>query len=302
MKYLTNEVKIALVAIVGIVVMFIGLQYLKGLNIFSSDNCYYARFNDVSGLTASCPVYAYGYRVGVVTKIMYDYKNPENIIAAMNIDSELGVPRNSTVEIASDLLGNVKLELKFGPNPTEMLSKGDTIEGNIQRGTMEKASNMIPQIEKMLPKLDSILASVNTLLADPALGNTMHNVDHISSNLATTTQELKQLTASLNHQMPQMLDKANGVLANTEGLTRQLNSIDVAATMDKVDMTLANVQQMTEALNSKNGTLGLLMHDAELYKNMNATMRDADALMIDLKANPKRYVHFSVFGKKNNQQ
>jgi phospholipid/cholesterol/gamma-HCH transport system substrate-binding protein len=99
--------------------------------------------------------------------------------------------------------------------------------------------------------------------------------------------------------MPNMMDKANGVLTNTETLTKQLSEIDVASTMSKVDATLANVQQMTSTLNSNEGTLGLLMHDPGLYNNLNATMHDADQLMIDLKAHPKRYVHFSVFGKKD---
>ena len=95
------------------------------------------------------------------------------------------------------------------------------------------------------------------------------------------------------------IEIADGVLTNTEGFTQQLNSIDVAATMNKVNQTLTNVQQMTDALNSKEGTLGLLMHDPQLYNNLNATMSDADKLMIDFREHPKRYIHFSVFGKKD---
>jgi phospholipid/cholesterol/gamma-HCH transport system substrate-binding protein len=299
MKFLTNEVKIALVAIAGIVILFFGLQFLKGLTMFSSDNNYYARFADVSGLSASSPVYANGYKVGVVEGINYDYRNPENIVAVIGLDSKLNLPKGTTAEISSDLLGNVKLELKFGPNPVDFIGKGDTIIGGTQQGLMAKAGNMIPQVEKMLPKLDSILVSLNTLLADPAIKNSLHNVDQITSNLTTTTHELNQLSASLNRQMPQMLTKADGVLTNTEGLTRQLGDLDFAATMNKVDATLANVQQMTAALNSKEGTLGLLMRDPSLYMNLSNTMRDADSLMIDLKAHPKRYIHFSVFGKKD---
>ena len=181
----------------------------------------------------------------------------------------------------------------------EVLEQGATIEGTMQKGMMDKAATMVPQIEVMLPKLDSILASLNSLLADPALANTLHNVDGITANLKTTSHDLQLLTASLNRQMPQMLAKADGVLENTEGLTRKLNSIDVAATMSKVDKTLTNVQQMTDALNSKEGTLGLLMHDPQLYQNLNATMGDADQLLIDLKEHPKRYVHFSIFGRKD---
>jgi phospholipid/cholesterol/gamma-HCH transport system substrate-binding protein len=296
---LTNEVKIALVAIAAIVMLFIGLQFLKGVKIFSTDDHYYVRFSEITGMSTASPIYANGYKVGVVERIDYDFNNPESIIATVSIDNRLALTKGTYAEIASDLLGNVKVELKLGDNPLDVLAKGDTIRGGIQEGMMGKAAAMLPQVEKMLPKIDSILSSINNLLADPALANSLHNVDHITANLTATTQELHHLSASLNQQMPQMLNTANGVLTNTEGITRKLNDIDVAATMSKVDETLANVQQMTQALNSREGTLGLLLHDPQLYHNLNATMSDADQLMIDLKAHPKRYVHFSVFGKKD---
>jgi phospholipid/cholesterol/gamma-HCH transport system substrate-binding protein len=299
MKSVKNEVKIAIVAVLGIVLLYFGMQFLKGLTLVGSGNKYYAVFSDVSGLSASSPVYANGFKVGVVEAIDYDYSQPDHIVAVVGLDKQLRLTKGTRAEISSDLLGNVKLELKFGDNPSDVLSVGDTISGGMQQGMMSRAGAMIPQIEQMLPKLDSILASVNALLADPALGNSLHNVDHITANLTATTNELHQLSASLNTQMPQMLAKADGVLENTEGLTRKLNDIDVAATMSKVDQTLSNVQQMTQALNSREGTLGLLMHDPDLYNNLNATMSDADHLLIDLKANPKRYVHFSLFGKKD---
>jgi len=280
-------------------VLFFGLNYLKGLTMFSSDDNYYVTFSDVSGLSAANPVYANGYKVGVVESIEYDYAHPEKIVAVLGIDPKLSLPKGTRAEIASDLLGNVKLELKLGENLLDLMARGDTLSGGMQEGLMSKAGAMIPQIEQMLPKLDSILSSVNTLLADPALAHSLHNVDVITANLATTTNELHHLTASLDKQMPQMLTKADGVLANTEVLTQKLSQVDVASTMQKVDATLANVQQMTTALNSKEGTLGLLMHDPGLYNNLNATMHDADQLMIDFKAHPKRYIHFSVFGKKD---
>lgn len=114
-----------------------------------------------------------------------------------------------------------------------------------------------------------------------------------------TTRETNRLMAGLNRNVPGMMEKANKVLDNTDKLTAQLTAVDVASTMAKVDATLANVHDLTEKMNSDEGTFGLLMRDPELYNNLTATMRDADSLMIDLKQHPKRYVHFSIFGRKD---
>ena len=299
MSKFSKEIQIALVAIVGLVVLFIGLQFLKGLNLFSTDSRYFVKFDNISGLSVSSPVYANGYRVGDVEKILFDYEKRGDIIAVVGVDKKLRLPQGSFAEIASDLLGNIKLELVFGPDASTLMAPGDTLTGGLQLGAMARAADMIPQIEKMLPKLDSILASVNTLLADPALANSLHNVDQITADFTKTTKELNLLTASINRQMPEILQNANGVLANTNKLTGNLNDLDIAATMGHVNTTLQNVEQMTAMLNSKEGTLGLLMRDPSLYWNLNSTMMHADSLMIDLKSHPKRYVHFSVFGKKD---
>ena len=297
MKKFSKEIQIALAAIVGVVVLYFGLHFLKGMTLFSTDNSYYVRFQDVSGLTVASPIYANGYRVGVVEDVVFNYQNPGRIIARIGIDKKLGVPAGSQAEISSDLMGNVRVELVLGTG--SLLAAGDTIVGCQQQGAMGKAAAMIPDVQKMLPKLDSILASVNMLLADPAIANSLHHIDHLTADLAKTSQDLNALTSSLNRQMPQMLKNADGVLANTNQLTASLNQLDIATTMVSVNTTLKNVEQMTATLNSKEGTLGLLLRDPSLYTNLNATMMHADSLMIDLKAHPKRYVHFSVFGRKD---
>ena len=299
MKFFTKEVKIALVAIVGIVVLFYGLQFLKGLNVFSNDDSYYVAFDDVSGLSASSPVYANGYKVGVVKEISYDYRPGGKIVAVVGLDKQLRLPLGSRAEIASDLLGNIKINLVLSDDPIHMVGRGDTIPGGAQLGLMSKVGDMLPAIEQIIPKLDSIMTSLNMLLADPALRNTLHNVEGMTGNLNATSSELRSLSASLNRDVPGLMGKANGVLDNTEKLTSQLSAVDVAATMAKVNQTLAYVEQMTQKLNSNEGTLGLLMRDATLYNNLSATAADADSLLIDFKAHPKRYIHFSVFGKKD---
>lgn len=296
---LTKEIKIALVAIVGILVMYFGINFLKGMNLFSTNNAYYMTFDDIQGLGASTPIYADGYKVGTVDGLEYDYKENGPIKVKVDINKDLRIPQGSKAEIVKDLMGNLQVNLLLANNPRERVEPGGVIPGAVNGGMMDKAANLIPVVEKMLPKLDSILTSVNALLADPALAASLHNVETITSNLTVSTRDLNTLMAGLNKQVPGMVRKANAVLDNTNRLTANLASLDVQGTLNKVNQTLESAHQFTEKLNSNQGSLGLLMNDTELYDNLTSTMSHADSLVIDLKAHPKRYVHFSVFGRKD---
>ncbi|MCH5306890.1 MAG: MCE family protein [Prevotella sp.] len=295
----TKEIKIALVSILGIGVLYFGMQFLKGLSIFSSDNSYYVAFSDATGLSESSPVYANGYRVGVVKSLDYDYDPNGKIVAVVGLDKQMRVPVGSRAELASDLLGNIRINLVLSDDPLRMLGAGDTISGAAEEGIMSKIGEMMPAIEVIIPKLDSIMTSLNILLADPALRNILHNVEGMTANFDASSRDLCTLSASLNQQVPDMMQKTNGILGNTEKLTANLSQVDMAQMMAKVDQTLKNIEEMTNRLNNAEGTLGLLMRDEQLYRNLTATAADADSLLIDLKAHPKRYVHFSVFGKKD---
>lgn len=300
MKFLTKEIKIALVAVCGLVILFFGMNFLKGLNLFSSANKYYISFKNISGLSSSSPIYADGYKVGVVKNIKYDYNKSGEIMVEADIDQELRIPKGSSAEIVSDMLGNVKVNLLLATNPRERVMPGETIMGGINDGALGKMKDMVPVVMGMLPKLDSIVTTLNILLADPAIAQSLHNVNTITGNLTVTTTRINTLLAGLNRSVPGVVSRADSTLYNANLLANKLNNIDVEGTMAKVDATLANVEELTAKLNSNEGTIGLLMRDPSLYNNLNSTMRSADSLLIDLKAHPKRYVHFSLFGRKDN--
>ena len=296
---ISKEIKIALVAIVGILVMYFGINFLKGINLFSSNNYYYLTFDDIQGLGASTPIYADGYKVGTVDDVDFDYAQSGPIKVKADIDKNLRIPKGSQAEIVKDLMGNLQVNLLLATNPRERIEPGGIIPGAVNAGIMGKAGELVPVIEKMLPKLDSILSSVNALLADPALAATLHNAQTITNNLTVSTRELNTLMAGLNQQVPGMIKRANGVLDNTNQLTSHLASLDVQGTLNRVNQTLESAHAFTEKLNSNQGSLGLLMNDPQLYNNLNATMHDADSLVVNLRQHPKRYVHFSLFGKKD---
>ncbi len=298
MKKFSKEIQIALFAIVGIVVLYYGMQFLKGLKLFSTDNTYYAKFEDISGLNPSSPIFTNGYRIGVVKDIIYDYQNHGDIVAVLDIDKNIIMPKGTSAEIVSDMLGNIKLEMRFGPRYDEIMEVGDTLYGGIDKGLMGKASDMIPHLEKLLPKLDSILGNVNALLSNPALANSLGNIETMTGDLKNTSKDLNILMASLNRQVPQMLTHASGVLANVDTLSNTLNQLDLVTTIAKANATLENVEQLTAKLNSPEGTVGKFLNDPGIYNNLNSTVSHLDSLMIDVKAHPKRYVHFSLFGKK----
>ena len=222
-KFFTPQVKIALVAILGVIVLFFGMQFLKGLSIFSTDTHYQMRFSNVSGLSTSTPVYANGFKVGTVKSIEYDYAKPgEPIMVGVDIDKSMNIPEGTKADIISDVMGNVKVDLVLGTSNKTLASNG-IIDGRINDGALGRMKDMVPSIQKMLPKLDSILVSVNSLLADPAVRSSIHNVNQITANLTTSTREVNQLLAQMNHSLPALTTKAGRVMDGVNGLMVNAN-------------------------------------------------------------------------------
>lgn len=296
MKYITKEVKIGIAGLAALCILIYGMNYLKGIHLFKPSSYFYVQFQNVNGLTKSSPVFADGFRVGIVRDLIYDYTQPGKVIAEIDVDPELRIPKGSSAELTSDMLGGIKMTLLLANNPRERHEVGDTLPGKLNNGVMEKAAAMVPQVEKMLPKLDSILSSLNTLLADPALPATLHNVEQLTGSMAVTSRKLEQL---MSNDIPQLTSKLNTIGDNFATISSNMKDVDFAAAMQKVDATLANVKSLTDKLESTDNTVGLLLNDPSFYQNLNATAANAATLLEDLKAHPKRYVHFSIFGKKD---
>lgn len=292
-----KEIKIALVAIAGIVILFFGMNFLKGMSMFTEKNTYFATFDDISGLSASAPIFANGYQVGIVKDIQFDYTGEKGIVVLFSLNDKMRLPAGTTATIASDFMGNVKMNLVMNATdaPKSFLNQGDTIRGAVSDGLMSRAAAIIPQVEQMLPKIDSILMNLNALSGDPALARSLHNVEAITADLTTSTRQLNTLMNSLNQQVPALTAKADGVLDNAQQLTKNLAELDVNATMQRVDQTIANVQAITQQLNNPDGTVGLLMRDPTLYNRLNETMKSAEQLLNDIREHPKRYINVSVF-------
>jgi phospholipid/cholesterol/gamma-HCH transport system substrate-binding protein len=299
-EFFTKEIRIALTVIIGIVVLFVGMNFLKGIIVFSNDNSYKVVMRDINGLSASSPVYANGFQVGVVRNILYDYEGVNGgIIVTIDVDNKMRIPVGTTAEVSSDLMGNLKLNLILSDNMRESIEPGGVIIGSLGKGMMDEVAQMMPQLKALLPKLDSILTNVNIIMSDPALKSIIDNVNGATDNLNKSSAQLNKMMTQFESTMPGMLQKVDAVLGNTEQITSDIAKADIATTMKNISATLQNCRELTDKLNSNEGSLGKFINDPSLYDNLNATMRDADSLMIDLKSHPKRYVHFSIFGRKD---
>ena len=295
MKYITKEVRIGIAGIIALCVLVYGINYLKGINMFKPSSYFYVKFKNVNGLAKSSPVFADGVRVGIVRDIYSDYNQAENVVVEVELDTELRIPKGSSAELTSELMGGVRMDILLANNPREKYAIGDTIPGKLNNGMMESVAALMPQIEQMLPKLDSIMTSLNTILGDQSIPATLHSVEKMAANLEVTSGQLKVL---MGRDIPQLTGKLNTLGDNFISISDNLKKIDYANTFNEIEQTLANVKIVTEKLNSKDNTVGLLLNDPQLYNNLNATTANAASLLEDLKEHPKRYVHFSLFGKK----
>ena len=299
MKFFTKNVKIGLTVLVGLALLYWGINYLKGVNLFIPANRYFTEVKSTNGLLVAAPITVNGFQVGQVREINYDYKNNEiTIMLALNKDMK--VPEGSTLNLVSDLLGGPLLELNLGDGPA--MKQGSFIPTTDVPGLIDHMSeNVMPKVTEMLPKVDSIMSNVNSLTGDPALTVAIARLDAITRQLQASAQQLTVLMTHLNNSVPGVMNNVNGITTNltdasvnlTE-LTTSLKQLPIDDTMAQLNATLGNLQALSEQLNDKNSTLGMIISDRQLYDNANHAIASLDSLLTDIKAHPKRYINVKL--------
>lgn len=292
-KWFGKEAKIALSVLISIFILYVGINYLKGINVMKPSNYYYVQFPSVGGLAQSAPVMIDGYKVGLVQEIVYDYDTNQTIKVLLNLDKKLKIPVDSRVYLETDMLGTSSVVIDLNPHVSEYYEHGALLQGEVKSGLMQSLqSELLPQVVVLLPKLDSILSGLQTLVNDPALVSSVKRLDRITANLERSSV---QLSGMMQNDVPVILDNVQGITAQINQFSDTLNALPLQSTMASVQKTSYNLQQITSRLTSPDNSLGLLLNDRGLYDRANGVLGSVDSLMIDLRLNPKRYVHFSLF-------
>lgn len=296
-KIFRKEVIIGLSAVVALVILFVGIDFLKGVNVFKASNYYYVTYTDVQGLAISAPVTINGYKVGQVREISYQYDNPGHVKVEIALDRELKLPKGTRAVLSSDLLGTASIALELADSK-DFYDVGAELQGFVPKGMMDNvANNLMPSVQAIFPKVDTLLTGINALVADPAIASSVKRLDAITSNLEVATRQLNAIMATLppiTHDVKSITGNVSVASAELTQLTGKMNSLPIDSLMNELQKTAANLHELTRQLNNPNSTLGLLMNDPALYNNINKTVRSLDSLFIDIKANPKRYISIKL--------
>jgi phospholipid/cholesterol/gamma-HCH transport system substrate-binding protein len=313
MKKISNEVKVGVTGLVTILVFIWLYSFLKGKDFFSNTNHYYAVYNQINGLAESSPIEINGLKAGIVQSIDFVNDGSGRLVVKMSVSKKFDIPEKTVAKVTSaSLLGGMKIKLVFGGG-TGIYKNGDTIPGILEEGIIDKlGSELLPIKEKvisMIEVLDSVLTSINGLLNPELtknLNGSLANLNHFTKNLddvlGSKQAELKSMLSDLS-KFSKMLSDNSGKLGNTlnnlQTISDTLVAADLYTTVSNLKTTLQKTSQLMDGLNKGKGTAGQLFTNDSLYISLNNGIASLDSLLKDVKANPKRYVHFSLFGKKN---
>ncbi|MBO4806145.1 MAG: MCE family protein [Paludibacteraceae bacterium] len=299
---ISKEFQIGALVVATVAILFFGVNYLKGVNVFNPTNYYYAKFERVNGLLESSSVTVQGVKLGVVKSINYNFDDvTDGVVVELSVDDELRVPVGSMAVLTCGLLGGADVSLSLKQTyPGQFYKPGDTIPAILDEGPMTAVTEQVmPRIQAIIPQLDSLIYSLRMITEDNSIQKTLGNINRMTANLERTSVSLDKM---MSKDVPVILGNVNAITTDFSKVSSDLSRLDLVATMNKVDATLANLKQITDKVNSGNGTVGLLLNDRSLYDNLNNTAGSANNLLVDLKTNPRRYVHFSMFGKSDKKE
>lgn len=309
-----NETKVGILAAFAIALLIIGYNFLKGNSIFSSETTLFARYTRVDGLTVSKPILINGYQIGRVAKLQLEPGG--TILATLSVNSKYEIPENSIARLeGTDLLGSKAIVMSLG-NSKKMAEDGFTLNANVEKGLMEQVQPVQKKAELIIGKMDSILSSVNSILNPNFQKNVDKSFNSIAGTLAsleTTSKKVDGLVGSESARIEAIFKNVEGITANLNNNNKKISDIltnintvtdkfaaaNFKQTLDNANNAIADLQSVITGIKDGKGSLGLLLNDDKMYQNLNNASKNLDELMIDLKANPKRYVHFSVFGGGN---
>ncbi len=282
--------------LVALAILILGIDFLKGVNVFKPTNYYYASFENVEGLAVSSPVMLNGFKVGQVREMEYEFDNPGHVLVEMSLDSRLKVPQGSKAVLGTDILGTASIVLHLSKSATDH-SVGDRLIGENSSSLLASAGDMLPAVQQIFPKIDTLLTNLNAVVADPALTASVKRLDAISANLQTTTQRLAAATAQLGPiatDVKQITGNTSNITSDLAQLSGQMKNLPLDSLVADLQTTTANLRALSDELGKPNSTLGRLINDPSLYDNLNTTISSLDSLFVDIKKNPKRYISIKL--------
>ena len=293
-----KEILVGLTVALALVLLFVGINFLKGVNVFKAANYYYATYTDVAGLSTSAPVTINGFKVGQVRSVEYQYDNPGHVVVEFSVDKALRIPQGSQAVITTDLLGTATIALRMGADRSAFYSVGDTVATGVDAGLMSAVSNdVMPAVSAIIPKIDSLITGLNTLVSDPALSASGRRMDNITADLGASVQSLRTVMAAMepiSRNVTSITANVDTISGNLSTVSGELAAAPVDSIMGELNRTVANLEQLTAALNNPDSSIGRLTSDPELYNNINSTVMSLDSLFVDIKRNPKRYISIKL--------
>lgn len=295
--FFTKEVKIGLAFVCALAFLIWGINFLKGVNLFTPSNHYYLKYENVDGLVVSNGVFIKGYKVGQVRAIKYDFTQKESFVVDILMNQDIKLPKGTIAYLFDEsMLGGKGINLVFSEEENYHTS-GDTLTTDIQKGLMASLSNIVPSIQSTINHADSLIISANTLINSTKIQNSLTNFESITTELHKTS---RSLTKMIDLEFPSIINNVNGICTDLKTITTQLSNVQYNDIVESLDSTLTNLEEFTNRINSPNGTLGLLLNDKALYNNINTTVNSVNNLLIDFNDDPRRYLY--PLGKKKKKQ